>query len=117
MKVLQFILYAVISFGFSVTFFDVSVLATTIIFCVLTSVVIKPNETYFSQKKMSKHVYGTSIVTSIIGAILIIVGKKIVNMDVLIIIGAILFAPTMSAMLIMQLHSWFNKLKKYTNSR
>lgn len=118
MPVFRFLFYAVISVASSKVFFNSSVVGTTVIFCVLNYISVTSKEEYAVRKKMPTLAYGVLLAVCVIGIMLIIVGNNFIQKDALIIIGAMLFALTISVLVINQGYILLGYLKnKMQNSK
>ena len=100
MSVIKFLLYAVISFSCSALFFNSSTVAVIFIFLGLNCISVTSKEEFMKLKKKTMLQYGLLILGCLVGILLIIVGKNVVYKDGIIILGAILFAPTASVLVI-----------------
>lgn len=101
MKFLKFVIYAIISFTISCWLFDASVLAMSFIFLGLNCIMLTSKSDFTAPKKTK--VYGIALIVCVSGAVLIVLGNKILNNDIVIIIGALMFAPTFAAILIREI--------------
>ena len=119
MSVIKLLLYAVISFGCSVIFFNSSILATIFIFLGLNCISATSKEEFVIFRKREMPKYGVLILGCLIGILLIAIGKEVVFKDGLIILGEMLFAPTVSVLIILEVCNLtgylINKLKQKNN--
>ena len=100
MSVIKFLLYAVVSFSCSALFFNSSTVAVIFIFLGLNCISVTSKEEFMKLKKKTMLQYGLLILGCLVGILLIIGGKNVVYKDGIIILGAILFAPTASVLVI-----------------
>jgi len=101
MKYIKEVIYAIISLILSFWMFDASILAICFIFCGLNSIAeISKSDFRTPQKTMS---YRIAIIACICGGILIFLGNKVFNNDIIVIIGAFIFAPTFASLFVREL--------------
>lgn len=99
-KKIKYLLYILISFAISKAFYDSSVIITIVLFFGLNTINLTSKEKYIVKKKKPTILYGIALAVCLIGGVLIVLGKNIILNDAITIIGALLFAPTISALLI-----------------
>ncbi|RDY33214.1 hypothetical protein [Lachnotalea glycerini] len=109
MKYIKIIVYAIISVVFSYWLFDKSTLAMVFIFYALNGVKLVSKSDFTAHKRTKR--YGVVLMVCICGTVLIVLGKKIFNNDILIILGALMFAPTFTAIIIREIIALSSYLK------
>lgn len=112
MLILKLSVCTIISFVCSHMFFNSSEAAALLIFLGL-DIAFVSKKSHEVHKKIPVHIYVILIEICLIGIILMIVGKKVVHQDILIIVGAMLCASILSAFVV--LHA--GKLLEYIRDK
>ncbi|MFP3156088.1 hypothetical protein LQZ18_17010 [Lachnospiraceae bacterium ZAX-1] len=110
MSILKFLLYVIVSIIFSKLFLDSSAMGMVAIFSILNyaAVVSKKDDI---GKKVPRLAYGILLAVCLLGITLIVVGNNLIHLDGLVILGAILFSPTIAVLIIVQVLNIFGYLK------
>lgn len=83
------------------------------IFCILEYLLENLKKGHMEQKKIPKYADKMLIVVCLLGAVLMIAGKNFIHSNVCIIVGAMLFSPTIAVMIVLQV--W--NLMKHAKSK
>lgn len=107
-NIIKGILVLIISFVISLLWFQMSIVMMLIIYGFLEMIVITSDDGEFLWKKSKKYKY--MLLICCLGATFILMGLKLFDNDLLIILGAMLFAPTLAGLLIKDVYE--NMIKK-----
>lgn len=98
MKTIKYAISAIISFLVSVLFFESEIWIMIVLFCLLNMIKISSKSKVMDWKKQKK--YYVCLSFCIAGVILLIFGKEVIKSDLIIILGAMMFAATFAGIVI-----------------
>lgn len=98
MKILKYMISAIISVAVSIACFESKIWAIIVVFCLINMIIISSKNKVSNWKKQRK--YYVCLAICIVGGILIVLGKEIIKSDFIIIVGAMMFATTFAGIVI-----------------
>lgn len=100
MRIIKYLISAIIAFVVSKVCYDSSIIITIAIFCLLNVMNCSSDKNYINLKEPSKNILRLVLLACPMGGLLIVLGKYIIYCEGIVITGAILFSPTVTGLIV-----------------